>query len=546
MAADPLRLGREAFRRQEWANAHALLMDADRQSSLVPEDLELVADAAYLMGHDDEAARVLARGYRAHLEHSDSSGAARSAAWLALHFLLGGEETLANAWLQRARRALPADLDCVEQGLLLVPAGLESAAQGDAVGATVSFGAALEIGDRFGHQDLAALARTGLSESLIAMGDTGQAMPLLDEVFVSVRANELSAVTAGIVYCAVIEACMDAFDLSRAQQWTAAFTRWCGAQPDMVPYQGNCQIHRARILQFQGAWPDAFDAAQDAYRRLCEPTTQPGVGAALYQLAELHRLRGQFTEARDTYLEASRWVRDPQPGLALLLLMQGRTTAAVAAIRRSLAETSSPSERSRLLGGAVEIMLASSDLSGARAAAEELRARAGALGSQWLEAETAQSEGALLLAEQEYAAALAAACRAWAAWQQLDAPYESARTRVLMGRAYRALGDSHSAELEFDAARWAFLHLGAVPDAAIVEALSNRQQAIRANPLTARETQVLLLVASGKSNREIAAELFLSEKTVAHHASNIFTKLDLTSRAAATAYAYKHGLISRG
>ncbi|KRE80700.1 helix-turn-helix transcriptional regulator [Arthrobacter sp. Soil762] len=545
MAADPLRLGREAFRRQEWANAHALLTDADRQSLLEPDDLELVANAAYLVGHDDEGSRLLAREYRARLAHTDHSGAARSAIWLALHFILSGEETLANAWLQRARRVLPDDLDCVEQGLQLVPAGLESAAQGDAATATASFGTALEIGHRFGHQDLAALARTGLSESLIATGDTRQAMPLLDEVFVSVTAHELSPVTAGIVYCAVIEACMDAFDLPRAQEWTAAFTRWCAAQPDMVPYQGNCQIHRARIMQFQGAWPDAFDAAQDAYRRLVGPLTRPGIGAALYQLAELHRLRGQFTEAKDTYLQASRWVRDPQPGLALLLLTQGRTEAAVAAIRRSLAETASPPERSRLLGGAVEIMLASADLSGARAAAEELGARAGALGSLWLNAETAQWEGALLLAEQEYAAALGAARQAWSAWQQLDAPYESARTRVLMGRAYRGLGDGHSAELEFDAARWAFLHLGAGPDAANVDRYSNRRQAIRANPLTVRETQVLLLVASGKSNREIAAELFLSEKTVAHHASNIFTKLDLTSRAAATAYAYEHGLINR-
>lgn len=545
MAADPLRLGREAFRRQEWATAHALLTDADRQSLLEPDDLELVANAAYLVGHDDEGSRLLAREYRARLAHTDSSGAARNAIWLALHFILSGEETLANAWLQRARLALPDDLDCVEQGLLLVPAGLESAARGDAATATASFATALEIGHRFGHQDLAALARTGLSESLIATGDTRQAMPLLDEVFVSVTASELSPVTAGIVYCAVIEACMDAFDLPRAQQWTAAFTRWCAAQPDLVPYQGNCQIHRARIMQFQGAWPDAFDAAQDAYRRLAGPLTRPGIGAALYQLAELHRLRGRFTEARDTYLQASRWVRDPQPGVALLLLAQGRTEAAVAAIRRSLAETASPPERSRLLGAAIEIMLVSADLSGARAAAEELRARAGALGSLWLNAETAQWEGALLLAEQEYAAALGVARQALSAWQQLDAPYESARTRVLMGRAYRGLGDAHSAELEFDAARWAFLHLGAGPDAANMDTYSNRQQAVRANPLTVRETQVLLLIASGRSNREIAVELFLSEKTVAHHASNIFTKLDLTSRTAATAYAYEHGLITR-
>lgn len=229
MAADPLRLGREAFRRQEWADAHALLADADRRAPLEPDDLELLANSAYLIGNDDEGAGLLARGYRGRLALGDLPGAARSAIWLALHFVLAHEETLGNAWLMRARRALPADVDCVEQGLLLVLAGLESAARGDAEAAAARFGSALEIGDRFAHQDLSALARTGLSESLIASGETRQAMPLLDEVMVSIAASEVSPVTAGIVYCAVIEACMDAYDLPRAQAWTAAFTRWCGA-----------------------------------------------------------------------------------------------------------------------------------------------------------------------------------------------------------------------------------------------------------------------------------------------------------------------------
>lgn len=543
MAADPLSLGREAFRQQKWADAYALLSDADRQSSLQPDDLDLGATAAYLVGRDNEGSKLLAREYRARLANSDLPGAARSAIWLTVHLMLSGEETLAGAWLRRARRVLPGDLDCVEQGLLLVPAGLESAARGDPHTAMARFGTAVEIGDRFGHQDLAALARTGLSESLIAAGDPRQAMPLLDDVMVSVSANEVSPVISGIVYCAVTEACMDAFDLPRAREWTVAFTRWCGSQPEMVPYQGNCLIHRARIMQFQGAWRDAFDVAQDARRRLSGLPARPAVGAALYQLAELHRLRGELTEARDSYLEASRWVRDPQPGLALLFLMQGQKEAAAAAIRRALAETESRLERARILGAAVEILLAAADLPGARAAAGELRERALEFGGLWLHAETRQCDGTLLLADRKYAAALEAARQAWSAWQQLDAPYESARARVLMGLAYRGLGDEHAAELEFGAAGWAFHHVGARPDAASVEALTHPQRTVRSNPLTVRETQVLLLVASGKSNREIAAELFLSEKTVAHHTSNIFTKLDLTSRAAATAYAYEHGII---
>lgn len=545
MAADILCLGREAFRREEWVDAFALLSTADRQSPLEPDDLELLANAAYLVGRDADGAKLLARGHRDRLARSDFPGAARCAIWLAVHLTLGGEETLASAWLRRARRLLVDDLDCVEQGLVLVPAGLESIVRGETAVAIARFGSAADIGDRFGDQDLAVLARTGLGESLVASGDTERAMAIMDEVLVSVTANEVSPIVAGIVYCAVIEACMDAFDLPRAQEWTVAFTRWCASQPEMVPYQGQCQLHRARIMQFQGAWPDAFETAQEACLRLGRPIAAPATGAALYQQAELHRLTGQFTEAKEAYLKASRWVRNPQPGLALLLLTQGRTEAAVAAIRRALAETEAFPGRSRLLGAGIEIMLAAADLPGARAAAEELRKRAGMIGGLWLNAEAAQWDGAVLIAEQRYAAALEAARRAWSGWQQLDAPYETARVRVILGLAYRGLGDEHSTELEFDAARWAFLQLGARPDAASVEALSHKQKTARAGPLTVRETQVLLLIASGKSNREIAADLFLSERTVAHHASNIFTKLDLTSRAAATAYAYEHGLIRR-
>lgn len=543
MAEDFLSLGREAFRQQNWAEAYVLLSDADGEYPLGPDDLDLRANAAYLSGRDNEGSKVLAQEYRARLANPDPAGAARCAIWLTLHFMLGGEATLAGAWLRRARRLLPEDLDCVEQGLLLVPAGLESAALGDPHAAMARFGSAAEIADRFGNRDLAALARTGLSESLIAAGDPQRAMPILDEVMASVAASEVSPVTSGIVYCAVTEACMDAFDLPRAQECTMEFTRWCASQPELVPFQGNCQIHRARILQFQGAWPEASDTAQDACRRLSGHRTHPAVGAALYLLAELHRLRGHFSEARDGYLSASRWIRDPQPGLALLLLIQGRKEAAAAAIRRTLAETDSPSERSRILGAAIEILLASADLAGARAAADELRERANVFGGLWLNADASQCDAAVLLAQHNHSGALEAARRAWSAWQRLDAPYESARVRVLMGLAYRGLGDANSAELEFAAARWSFRHLGAQPDAAAVEALSYTQLRSRSNPLTVRETQVLLLVARGKSNREIAEDLFLSEKTVAHHTSNIFTKLDLTSRAAATAYAYEHGLI---
>lgn len=544
MVAGALEAGRAAFGRRAWAQAFAQLSAADQDSALEAADLELLATAAYLLGRDDDGAELLGRAHRERLDRSDPSGAARCAIWLTLQLGLRGEEIPAASWLARAHRLLedPAH-DCVEQGYLLIPDGLERIGHGDAEAARAAFGLAADIAERFGDRDLSSLARLGIGQTLIGTGETARAMGLLDDAMVAVTAGEVSPIITGIIYCAVIDACLSAFDLRRAQEWTTALTHWCASQPDLVPYRGQCLVHRAQLLQLHGAWPDAMGAALDASERLSEPGAQPAVGSAYYEQAELHRLRGEFVDAKEAYLRASRWIRDPQPGLALLLLARGQLDASRAAIQRAVDEANGPAERSRLLGACVEIMLAAGDVGAARAATDELRGTAALFGGPWLGAAAAQSDGAVLLAERQGRAALDVLHRAWTGWQELDVPYEAARTRVLLGLAHRGLGDGHSAEMEFDAARWAFLQLGARPDVARVEALSQGKGATRSPPLTARETQVLLLVATGKTNREVATELFVSEKTVAHHVGNIFTKLDLTSRAAATAYAYEHGLV---
>ena len=263
---------------------------------------------------------------------------------------------------------------------------------------------------------------------------------------------------------------------------------------------------------------------------------------AFYQLGELYRLRGEFDRAEDSYRRASRWVVDPQPGLALLRLAQGQVDVAASAIRRAVAAATSEVARSRLLPAHVEIMLAAGDLAAARAAAAELQDRAEAIGAPWLRAVALQAAGAVNLAEGDGQTALSTLRRAWTAWQSIDTPYEAARTRVLMGLACRHLADEESAQMEFDAARWIFHQLGAGPDLVRVEELARRRPA-GAGVLTAREAQVLRLVAAGKTNRMIAADLVLSDKTVARHVSNIFGKLGLASRSAATAYAYEHDLL---
>jgi DNA-binding CsgD family transcriptional regulator/tetratricopeptide (TPR) repeat protein len=527
---------RSAYRRREWASAYELLTAADRTSPLAPDDLELLATSAYLVGLDDVGDDLAARAYR-ELVREEPTRAARHAFWLGLRLLLRGEPVRGGGWLARARRLVDeAGRDCVEQGYLLVPDALQLLEEGDAEAARACAERATALGERFDDPDLQALGRLCAGEALISAGDTAQALALLDEAMVAVTADEVSPVVAGIVYCAVIEACQEVFDLRRAQEWTAALSHWCAAQPDLVPYRGQCMVHRAEIMLVHGAWPDALDEA----RRACDQLSgHPAAGAAFYQLAELHRLRGSFDAAEDSYRRAGRWLPEPQPGLALLRTAQGQADAAAAMLRPALEEAVGFVARTRLLAAHVEVMIAAGDAASARVSAEELRAIAADVGAPLLGAMALHATGAVLVAEQD-PAAWEVLRRAWRAWRELDAPYEAARVRVLMGIACLQRRDPDSAEMEFDAARMVFEGLGAAPEVLRLQDLS---RVPATGLLTGREAQVLRLVATGMTNRAVAAELFLSEKTVARHLSNIFTKLGVSSRAAATAYAYEHRLV---
>lgn len=550
MADDARERGRVAHRRREWASAYEQLTAADRESPLDPDDLELWVTAAYLTGHDDVGDDLSARACR-ECAGGDPARAARHAFRLAILLLLRGEAARSGGWLTRGRRLLDEwGGECAERGYLLVPAALQHLEDGDAAAAEAASAEAAAIGDRFGDPDLVALGRLGVGQARVAAGRTAPALALLDEVMVAVTSDEVSPIFAGIVYCAVIETCQEAFDLGRAQEWTTALTRWCEAQPDLVPYRGQCLVHRSEIMLVHGAWPDALDEA----RRACASLAgHPAAGAAFYQLAEVHRLRGEFDRAEEAYRQASRWIPEPQPGLALLRMAQGQVDAAAAMLRRALDGTArfealrqdarlkpAPAAvRSRLLAAHVEVMIATGDLVAARDGVDELWAIADHVGAPLLRAMAVHTTGAVRVAEHDPDAPDVLR-RAWRAWQDLDAPYEAARVRVLMGLACRQLRDPDSADMELDAARLVFEQLGAAPDVARVQALCRGPTS---GGLTTREAQVLRLVATGMTNRAVAAELFLSEKTVARHVSNIFSKLGVSSRAAATAYAYEHGLV---
>jgi DNA-binding NarL/FixJ family response regulator len=536
--------GREAAERLAWADAYAALLLADRSSPLAAEDLELLATPAYLLGHLEDSLGALQRAHQLYAEVGDHRRAAWCAGWLGFYLSSRGDLAQASGWFGRAGRLLEHEQqECAEHGYLLTSVAFQQLMAGDYADARATAERAAEVGGRAGDADLVAFGLNLQGRALVWDGRVGEGLALLDEAMVAVVAGELSPVVAGTVYCGMIEICQEVSELRRASEWTEALTAWCGKQPDMVTFTGQCLVHRAEILQLHGAWPEAAQEAERALGRFARAADQYATGAACYQQGELYRLSGDFTAAHGAYQQASRWGREPQPGLALLRLAQGRTEVAAAASRRVVAETSEPFRRAKLLPAHVEIMLAVGDLGAARDAAGELTEIAGRYGTPALRAMADHARGAVLLVDGDAQAALVALRAAWQAWRELQAPHEAARVRVLVGLACQALGDEEAAAMELDTARTVFAQLGAAPDLERLKTLMEREAAWRGHGLTERELQVLQLLATGKTNHAIATDLVLSEKTVHRHVSNIFTKLDVSSRAAATAYAYRHRLL---
>ncbi len=536
--------GRAAFERGAWSETYARLAALDARAPLDPDDLDRLATAAYLIGEDTASDQARTRAHAGFLERGDVIRAARSAFWLVFALTdRPGQQAQAAGWFARAQRLLDDVLEpCVERGWLLCASARQRAAEGDVAAAHARFAEAARIAARFGNRDLLALARHGEGRALLMMNQTTAGLALLDEVMVAVTGGEVAPMVTGVVYCSVISACHSLFDLRRAQEWTAALQGWCNSHPDLVPFRGYCLVRRSELMQFHGAWRDAFSEAQRACGRLVG-VPRPEAGAAHYQLAELHRLRGEFARAEDAYRLASQAGYKPQPGLALLRLSQGQAAAAEAAIRLALKETRDRRTLVLVLGAGVEILLARDDIAGARAAADELGRLAGQLEAPFLRAFSAEASGAVALAEGRALDALELLRAAGAAWQELDAPYDLARARVLIGLACRQLGDHEGGQLELDAAHDVFEALGAAPAVARLTALKALTLPSTSTGLTGRELEVLRQIATGTTNRAIADRLGISEKTVARHVSNIFNKLDLSSRAAATAFAYEHKLL---
>jgi ATP/maltotriose-dependent transcriptional regulator MalT len=536
---DELLQAREAYDRRDWADALDRLRG---MGSLGADDTLALATSAYLTGDVDEAVRALQRGYQDTIKSADSMGAVRFAFWLALILNVRGEFAVGGGWVARTQRLLenqPADLP--ERAYVLVHEFYQHLAHSNFAAAAETATRLVESARRFGNHDLVALGLMCQGRMTLYSGQVQAGLALLDEAMVGISAGEVSPIIAGMVYCSMIEACQEVSDFSRAASWTSALTRWCDTQPGLVPYTGQCSLHRGQIMRLHGAYDEALAEFALAQRRYQLEGTAAPAALALTEQGDVLRIQGRLDEAEASYRQAAELGHEPQPGLALSWLARGRTTAAVLAMRRVLAEAVGPVRRSWMLPAGVEIMIAAGHLEDAQRYADELSEIAAAFGNSAVRAMAAYAAANGALAAGTVEDALSRARESSRLWSDIGSPYEAARARVLVARALRHLGDHDSAAGELAVARRAFAEIGAAPAVDDVDRLPGRS---RPGGLTEREVEVLRLVAEGRSNHDIARALVLSPKTVERHLSNIFTKLDVPSRTAAAAYAHEHGLMS--
>ncbi len=544
--ANQLRRGRDAFRRGAWEEAYGALTAAAQGRALESQDLDALADCAHYMGRTERCAEILYGQHADHLAAGRVEAAARAAYRLHMLFALNGQAALAAGWLGRAARALDAVPGCVAAGYVALAEAEGAYWRGELAESVDAARRARVLGEQHIDSDVTVVAVHLEGRALVRMGDVLDGLRLIDEAMAAAVAGELSPFYAVWVYCSSIITCHSRSDIRRAAEWTAAFERWSQSHEPAPFFSGACHLHRGEIKQLRGAWAEAEQENLRAVALLRGLVTMDAAQAS-YHLGELHRLRGDYAAAEAAFADAGDFGGDVQPGLSLLRYAQGRADAAVAGLRRALAEASrDATARARLLPAAVEIGLAYGDVATARADADQLSATATTIGTSAMQAVAAFSHGAVELAEGRAGDALGSLRRAERLWGELDVPYERARARQLIGMACRAAGDEDAATLDLRAARRVFTDLGAVPDIAVVDrqlsARPARPAPVTPGALTPREVEVLRLVATGKTNHAVASQLQLSERTVARHLSNIFTKTGVESRAAATAYAYRNRL----
>ena len=538
---EDLMQARTEYETGDWSGALDVWSGVD-PADMSTDDLHDAASAAYLLGRRDASVDYEGRAFAGRQQAGDPAGAVHSCFHLAMVFGTNGETALAQGWTARADRLLDElDDEAVERGYVSVLHMYRHLSADDLPAASAAAERATRVGREHRDQDLLALGLCAQGRLTMYSGRIADGLRLLDEAMVGVAAGELTPIVFGDVYCTAIEGCQEIGEFGRVGEWTSALHRWCLAHPGLVAFSGQCSVHRGQLMQVHGAWPEALEEFASAIERYRLADSVAAVGLAECERGDVLRQRGEFDAAESAYQRSSEHGYDPQPGLALLWLARGQIESAVAAVRRLVADVSDPVAQCRLLPAAVDVLVAAGALDEARDVAARLDLVAGYVGTETLHAFAAFAAGAVELAAGDAAGALPYLRKARQLWAHAQRPYEGARVRLLTARALTAVGDQESARRELEAACATFRELSATPAAETAERLL--RPAGHPAGLTDREVEVLRLVASGRSNMQIAGQLVLSEKTVARHLSNIFTKLDVGSRTAAAAYAYQHRLV---
>jgi ATP/maltotriose-dependent transcriptional regulator MalT len=537
--SEPIERARGALAASAWADAYAGFTAAD-PAELTARDLEGFADAAWWLSKLPEALELRHKAYGAYVSAGDERGAAAVAARLAIEHFIRDEPSVGAGFLMRAQRHAEGLPEGPEAGFLAMVEATVARFQGDLDRALTLADRAIELGRRHAVSDLVAMAIHVRGQALVAAGRVREGVALLDEAMAAVVGGDLSPYFTGIIYCAVISACLELGDIGRAGEWTDAARAWCDTLAPGSPFPPMCRVNRSELARLRGSWSEAEAEAVRATDEML--AIEPGIaGSAFSQLGEIRRRLGDLAGAEAAFERAQELGADPQPGLALLRLSQRRVGAARSALRLALEAEHHPPRRARLLSAQVEASIAGGAIEEARDAAEELQTIASSTHLPAFAAAAATAAGSVALADGDPARAIGALRSAAAAWRDLRLPYETAGARALLGRALLAGGDEDAARLELRAALADFERLGARPDVAATRSLLGGAPGLPGG-LTAREVEVLRLVATGKTNRDIAVELVISEHTVARHLQNSFAKIGVSSRAAATAYAFEHGI----
>lgn len=513
--------------------------DAD---AVTAHELDVLAESLFWQDRQAESLETWRRAYAAHIAAGDIERATH-AVWRVFceHFLLG-EATVAGGWLERGRRHAADVPGSAADGFIAVACSMWAGAGGDLELAAAEARRARAIGVAAGDRDVTVLAMATEGRALVDLGRVEDGMSALDDAMVSLISEELGPLYTGWIYCLMLSTCHDVADLRRAADWSDAAMRWCDTLEHGQLYPGLCRVYRVELQVLRGSWTSAGAEAERACKEIVAHHPHYA-GEAFYVVGEIRRLTGDLEGAEAAYRRAEELGRDPQPGLADLRHAQGQPATAVRALRVTLQHGPSvPLRRAQVLASLARAELAIDDLEAARGRADKLGALAATSGGRWLSATAAAVSGEVSLAAGDVGDALVQLRRAMTLFIDLGMPFETARTRAALGLASREAGDEDAAARELETAMSSLRSLGAPVATVMVRGLTDSPRMAPAG-LSAREIEVLRHVADGRTNREVGELLFISGHTVARHLSNIFAKLGVRSRAAATSYAHEHGLV---